>query len=242
MLIYMKSELKTILRKISESFGNPTFSRPSLNNLDKKLEKYLNFKNGYFIEVGANDGYSQSNTYYLEKFLGWRGILVEAIPSLYEKCKYLRRNSLVYNYALVSQEFTNSFVEMHYANLMSVVEGALKNSESQKEHLQYGLECQKIADTYTVKVPAIALETILNKIPKVPIIDFLSLDVEGYELNVLMGLNIEKYQPRYILVEARFFDEVHSFLEPLYDLVEQMSYHDFLYRLKSITPNNKLIE
>ena len=238
----MKSEFKTILRKISESFGHPTFSRPSLNNLDRKLEKYLNFKNGFFIEAGANDGYNQSNTYYLEKFLGWRGILVEAIPSLYEKCKCTRSHSSVYNYALVSQEFTNNFVEMHYANLMSVVEGSLKNSESQKKHLEYGLECQKIAETYTVKVPAITLETILIEIPYLPTIDFFSLDVEGYELDVLKGLNIEKYQPRYILVEARFFDEVHSFLEPLYDLVEQLSYHDFLYRLKITTPNNKLVE
>lgn len=238
----MKSELKTILRKISESFGNPTFSRPALNNLDRKLEKYLNFKNGFFIEAGANDGYNQSNTYYLEKFLGWRGILVEAIPSLSEKCKSTRSHSSVYNYALVSQEFNDSFVEMHYANLMSVVEGALKDSESQEKHLVSGLKCQNIAESYTVKVPAIALETILNEIPKLPKIDFLSLDVEGYELDVLMGLNLEKYKPQHILVEARFFDEVHSFLTPLYDLVEQLSYHDFLYRLKITIPNNQLVE
>jgi FkbM family methyltransferase len=235
----MKTELKTILRKITESFGNPTLSRPALNNLDKKLERYLKFKNGFFIEVGANDGYNQSNTYYLEKFLGWRGILVEAIPSLYEKCKSTRSRSSVYNYALVSQEFTNSFVEMHYANLMSVAEGSLKNSESQKKHIQDGLKCQKIAKSYTVKVPAITLETILNKIDDLPKIDFLSLDVEGYELDVLMGLNLEKYQPRQILVEARFFDEINSFLSPLYELVEQLSYHDFLYRLKITTPNNQ---
>ncbi|MDF5731735.1 MAG: FkbM family methyltransferase [Rhizonema sp. PD38] len=238
----MKSELKTILRKISESFGNPTFSRPALNNLDKKLEKYLNFESGFFIEVGANDGYNQSNTYYLEKFLGWRGILVEAIPSLYEKCKCIRNNSLVYNYALVSQEFTNNFVEMHYANLMSVAEGSLKNSEFQKKHIQDGLKCQKIAETYTVKVPAITLETILNKIPDLPTIDFLSLDVEGYELDVLLGLNLKKYQPQHILVESRFFDEVHSFLTPLYEMVEQLSYHDFLYRLKITMPNNKFVK
>lgn len=75
----MRKNLRNIRRKIYESFGNPKYSRPALNDLDSKLEKYLNFQNGFFIEVGGNDGYKQSNTYYLEKFLGWRGILVEAI-------------------------------------------------------------------------------------------------------------------------------------------------------------------
>ena len=119
----MKNKIKHLRRNIYEWFGNPKYSRPGLNELDLKLEKYLNFKNGFFIEVGANDGYAQSNTYYLEKFLGWRGILVEGIPELYQKCKRIRTKSFVYNCALVSKDFSDSVVEMHYANLMSVVEG-----------------------------------------------------------------------------------------------------------------------
>jgi hypothetical protein len=49
----------------------------SLNNIDKKMLKYLNFDNGYFIECGANDGIRQSNTLYYEKEKGWRGVLIE---------------------------------------------------------------------------------------------------------------------------------------------------------------------
>ena len=65
-------------------------------------------------------------------------------------------------------------------------------------------------------------------------IDFFSLDVEGYELNVLEGLNLTKYRPGYILVEARFFEEVNDFLEMhQYKLVEKMSYHDYLYKKSS---------
>ncbi|MGJ5675441.1 MAG: FkbM family methyltransferase [Nostochopsis sp.] len=228
----IKNDLSITRRKIYEFFRNPKYSRPGLNGLDKKLEKYLNFKNGFFIEVGGNDGYSQSNTYYLEKFLGWRGILVEGIPSLYEKCKSTRQKSSVYNYALVSGEFPDSFVEMHYANLMSVVEGSLKNKDAQDKHIERALKNQKSINTYTVKVPVVTLESILNEFVNIPQIDFFSLDVEGYELDVLLGMNIEKYKPIYILVEARFFDEVNSFLKPYYNLVEQLSYHDYLYVLK----------
>lgn len=42
-----------------------------------KLEKYLDFNNGYFVELGANDGVNQSNTLYFESFRGWHGVLIE---------------------------------------------------------------------------------------------------------------------------------------------------------------------
>jgi FkbM family methyltransferase len=228
----MKKKITELRRKIYEYFGNPKYSRPALNELDLKLEKYLKFTNGFFIEVGANDGYTQSNTYYLEKFLGWRGILIEGIPSLYAQCKQKRSNSLVYNYALVSKDFDGSFTEMHYANLMSVVENSLQNKEKQTQHIQLGLQIQGIKESYTIKVPARTLESILDELYEIPAIDFLSLDVEGYELEVLEGLNLDKYKPQYILVEARFFNQVNLFLKKHYDLIEQLSYHDYLYKLK----------
>ena len=49
----------------------------SLNNLDMKMETYLDFNNGYFVELGANDGVNQSNTLYFEKFRAWHGVLIE---------------------------------------------------------------------------------------------------------------------------------------------------------------------
>ena len=49
----------------------------SLNDLDKKMLKYINFRNGFFIEMGANDGVNQSNSFYYDKSLGWNGVLVE---------------------------------------------------------------------------------------------------------------------------------------------------------------------
>jgi FkbM family methyltransferase len=227
-----KQKLRFLRRRLYELIGNDKYSKPSLNNLDNKLVKYLNFEKGFFIEVGANDGYSQSNTYYLEKFLGWKGVLVEAVPEIYEKCKKERKKSYVYNCALVSQDYTDFSVEMHFANLMSVAQGSRKTSEEQAKHIAEGLEVQGLDDSYTVSVPAKTLESILEKLPYPIEIDFFSLDVEGYELNVLRGLNLEKYSPKYILVEATFFDEVNSFLEERYELVEKMSYHDYLYKLK----------
>ena len=52
----------------------------ALQEIDKKMLKYINYRNGYYIECGANDGVNQSNTWYYEKCLDWKGILIEPIP------------------------------------------------------------------------------------------------------------------------------------------------------------------
>jgi len=229
----LKRPYHRLRRFLFETLGDPRFSRPALNGLDDKLSKYLNYRDGFFIEAGANDGYSQSNTYYLEKFLGWTGILVEGIPELYHSCRRLRKKSAVHHCALVSGEFKAPQVRMHYANLMSLVDGALKSEALQAAHLGRGLELQKISGTHPVTVPARTLQSILDEYSPPPRIDFLSLDVEGYELEVLKGLDLRKYRPTYILVEARFFEEVHAYLEPFYELAEQLTDSDFLYSCSS---------
>lgn len=207
--------------------------RPSLNDLDRKLAKYLDYRDGFFIEAGANDGYSQSNTYFLEKKLGWHGVLVEGIPELFDKCRRLRSNSAVFNCALVSPAYPDATITMHFAGLMSVVEGSLKSTNAQAEHIHAGLDVQRISESYSVAVPAKTLESILEDIPAARGIDFFSLDVEGHELEVLKGLNLLRFRPRYILVEARFFKEVDDFLvKHDYEIAEQLSHHDYLYRTR----------
>ena len=67
----------------------------SLNDLDKQLEKYLDFDNGYFVELGANDGVNQSNTLFFEHFRGWTGVLIEPFNTNY---KELVRNRSAGNY------------------------------------------------------------------------------------------------------------------------------------------------
>jgi FkbM family methyltransferase len=207
--------------------------RPSLNDLDRKLSKYLDFRGGFFIEAGANDGYSQSNTYFLETRLGWRGVLVEGIPELFEKCRQLRTNSKTYNCALVSPDFPDPTITMHFAGLMSVVEGSMKSQEAQDAHVHAGLDVQNLAGSYSVEVPARTLASILENLPEARSIDLFSLDVEGHELEVLKGLDPSRFRPRFILVEARFFDEVNEFLAGHdYEIVEQLSHHDYLYRAR----------
>ena len=221
-------------RTLYEFFRNPKYSKPALNAIDDKLAKYLGYSGGFFIEVGANDGFTQSNTYYLEKFLGWSGILIEPIPDLFEQCRSTRRNSDVFNYALVSSEHSSKAVSMRYANLMSLTEGAFADQAIENEHISVGLKVQNIDGSYKIDVPARTLESVLDDVKDKPAtIDFFSLDVEGYELNVLKGLNLERYRPRYLLLEDLFNTrELHSYLAVYYSLVEMFSDHDYFYQRK----------
>ena len=77
----MKIEIRKILGVIKRSLTRSSSPnhKHALNYIDDKLEKYLDFRNGFFVEAGAYDGVDQSNTYYLEKEKGWNGILIEPI-------------------------------------------------------------------------------------------------------------------------------------------------------------------
>jgi FkbM family methyltransferase len=222
-----------LLRTICEPIGVGRFSKMALNNLDDKLQAYLKSSPGYFVEAGANDGVTQSNTYFLEKVRGWKGVLVEPIPELYSKCVVNRRRSKVYNRALVSTGNEKKPITMHYANLMSCVDGALKSKTAQERHLTVGLEVQGIQSSYSVEIQAATITDILADAGAPREFDLLSLDVEGYESEVLKGLNFERYRPRYLLIEARFFDDVQSVLAGRYRLVERLSAMDCLFESTS---------
>lgn len=201
----------------------------ALNSLDLKLELYLrDIKEGFFVEAGANDGLKQSNTLFFEKNYGWRGLLVEAVPELAHECRKNRPLDIVENAALVSKDFKDSTVTMRYAGLMSVVKGGMSTKTEEDEHVEIGLK-RLDAEPREISVPARTLTDILEE-HSVSKIDFLSLDVEGYELRALQGLDFAKYRPSYVLVEARYKDEIDSFMKSVgYKEIAKLLHHDYLY-------------
>jgi FkbM family methyltransferase len=198
-------------------------------DMDRKLRRFLP-RNGYYIEAGAHNGTSQSNTYYLEQ-QGWKGLLVEPIPELYERCRVDRPTAVVCNYALVSADYAEKTVLMRYGHLMSFVRGAL-SSDEEVAHIAEAKRWHQCEER-EVPVPARTLGSLLGEL-SVAEVDFLSLDVEGYELQVLRGLEIRRHRPAFILVEcltpARHA-EIRGFLESnSYREVKQLSPRDYLFR------------
>lgn len=216
-----------------ERFGIVSPASFGLDGLDRKLLKYINFRSGVFVEAGANDGMSQSNTAYFERYLGWRGLLVEPLPDLASKCRKNRPDSIVEQCALVASGDARTTVEMTYCNLMSLVDGAWGSSQADLAHIERGQKYLRVGDVVrNASVPAANLSMLLER-HGFNRVDLLSLDVEGYESQALLGLDLCKIAPKWILVEANHPEAVEAALRGRYGLIAELSHHDRLYCLKA---------
>lgn len=127
------------------------------------------FRAGYFLEIGANDGFTLSNTLYLEEQFGWDGLLVEANPQYESSLKTRKAKSVTA--AVVSQE---GHYEFRAAGLYGGV-----------AHLLDNLHERHIKGSNSITVWGTTLEQILidNRVPTT--VDFVSIDVEGAELSIV---------------------------------------------------------
>lgn len=220
--------LKRRLRLASERLGSARFSRPATDGLDTTLERHLPARPGFFVEVGAHDGFTASNTYFLERFRGWRGVLVEPIPSLYERCVRERPRSTVVNCALVGDGHTRE-VSMVYRGPRSRVAGHAVPAAPEYDFLDW-------ERGFTVTVPARTLSSILDEAGATEI-DLLVLDVEGYELEALRGLDLSRHAPALVLVETNeAASELEDVLGDGYELIELPTPADALYRRVDARP------
>ena len=109
-----------------------------LNKLDLRLiEAIAPNPGGYFVELGANDGVRQSNTYKLQRHFGWTGLLIEPSPRRFVECVANRafgNRPEVRCAACVPLDFHDRFVEIEDADLMSVAKGLAVTDQLAVEH------------------------------------------------------------------------------------------------------------
>ncbi len=199
------------------------------NELDLKLKKYLNFSDGFFIELGAHDGITQSNTFYYEKKYNWKGILIEPVPKLFNYCKKYRSNkNLYFCNACVSFDFNKDKVKLIYSNLMTTAVD-LTSDDYRKKHLA-DPELNFFEKNNYFYANARTLNSILKESKAPNIIDFFSLDVEGAEFDVLYGIDFSIYNFKYIIIETDNFERLDKFMtNKNYKFINKYNSNDYLY-------------
>lgn len=160
-------------------------------------EIYKGKKNGYFIELGAADGIIFSNTLMLEKNYNWRGLCIEPNDKMFSKLRDNRVvetvcvNDVIYSKSGIQKEFVNADLLSGIINTVS--RGYLKKAEVRKK-LDFAEEKTLIKTTKT-------MTELLDEHNAPKFIEYLSLDTEGSEYDILQGIDFSRYTIGYICVE-----------------------------------------
>lgn len=158
---------------------------------------------GFFVEAGGYDGVTFSSTAVLES-LGWSGLLVEPHPELYKACVVNRPKSVVKQAALGAPGETGT-VEFTCVDYMSGSASPLsfRSAFAEQEHVD---RCRKEGASFSVtRVPVCTLDQALAGLAQR--VDLLVLDIEGHELQVLQGFDIDRFRPAVVLVEVHWTSE-----------------------------------
>lgn len=156
---------------------------------DLVFDHLSGLSNGVFVEVGANDPEDGSQTLRLEN-AGWSGLLVEPLSEHAADLRRLRK-AHVEEVACGPRDRHDTVAQFKVAGVASTLAD---------EFINYKVEEQEVRP-----VRVVTLDSLLDR-HGIDRIDFLSLDVEGYELEVLDGLSLDRYRPGFILIEDRVRD------------------------------------
>ena len=150
-------------------------------------------RDGFFVEFGASDGVNLSNTYILEKYYGWRGILSEPGKAWHGNL-YQNRNCIIDTHCVWSS--TGSildFTETSVGELSTISIFASSDSHFTR---------RDPVNLYSVE--SISLFDLLVKNTSPQKIDFLSIDTEGSEFEILMNFRFDKYKFSLIVCEHNY--------------------------------------
>lgn len=154
--------------------------------------------NGFFVDIGANDGFTYSNTYFFEKYRNWTGLCVEPQGECFKLLKATRKESTIKVKACIS-EFNGvaEFLQVNGPQMLSCLKEYCTEEHSERikrEIEQNGGEIS-IIPTQNIKISDLFGMFDINKI------DILSLDIEGGEYKVLQMIDYSKVHINAIVVE-----------------------------------------
>ena len=176
----------------------------SQDDQDKYLEEkiFRGYRDGIFIDVGAFDGKTINNTLYFEETNNWRGINIEPIPNVYDQLVINRPKSININCAVCNNNGETEFI---CSTGLEVLSG-IKDTYDPRHCNRLLTESQQTgATTQLIKVQTRRLEAICDE-HNITHINYLSIDVEGGEFNVIKSINFDKVFIDIIAFENNYND------------------------------------
>ena len=167
---------------VAETFPNPDDSR-------------------VFVEIGGNDGITLSNTYYLETEEGWRGVSVEPLPRAYRELAK-NRKCVTVNACIAEYDGETQFHAISGPpEMLSGIPD--KYDELHKRRVRRNLKRHN-ATAKEITVPCYRLDTVLRR-HGIDRIDYLSIDTEGGELDILKTIDLDAVSVEMMSVENNYF-------------------------------------
>ncbi len=204
----LKNFIRNIIFPVRNNYVIPVSCQ--VKSLDKIYKKYFGFPSkGFFIEVGAYDGESFSNTSCLADH-GWSGIYIEPIKTFYEKCRKRHKKNENVKVLNLAAGIEDKEITIYRGDALSTTNKEQMNKYKEiswSKHVQFTEE----------KCMQRPLEKILldNNVPLS--FEILVVDVEGKEKEVFDSFDLKKWQPKILIVELvddhPSFQEDKSFLK-----------------------------
>lgn len=187
--LYAKIKMRQVINEYKKKQYKKSFSQYGEDLIVKTIFELLNIKNPTFLDIGAHHPFYLSNTALLYRS-GSRGINIEANPLLMPRFKKHRAHDLNLNIGISDNSDKMLFYIFKDSTLSTF-------SESEAQILKsLGHSCIKIETIETISINKLLFSFNSGIAP-----DFLSLDAEGYDYQILKTLDFSKYSPKVICVE-----------------------------------------
>lgn len=196
----------TNLNELLQYFG---LSKSQLRQ-DLFVLSHLGFKkNGFFVEFGATNGLDLSNSHLMEKEFGWNGILAEPAACWHNELKYNRNSNIETDCVWIDSKSVLAFNQVDEPELSTINIFSDDDSHS---------KARKNSKIYEVQT--ISLNDLLKKYKAPKVIDYLSIDTEGSEYNILSHFDFSEYSFKVITCEHNYT----PMREKIFALLTQQGY------------------
>jgi FkbM family methyltransferase len=210
----IRAVIRGVILNIPDGFAAKSYSQEGEDMILRRIFGYL--ESGFYVDIGALHPRRFSNTYYFYR-KGWRGINIDATPGSMKLFNEMRWKDINLEIAVANEKREMTY---HIFNEPAVNTFDKKFADKAIDDGYELIRKQKI-ETKTLK------EIFVEYLPKNKKIDFMSVDVEGFELEVLKSNDFDLFRPAYILVECHDININEIQNNDIYNFLRGKSYDFF---------------